>query len=520
MRAQDFLTELFEPGTAFQLEWDGEFGPAEMHATAYDRQGRTISIDFIPINEAGAVEIEFTRGGSYDLTGRGDAPQVMGTVLEAIRQYLTQYNQPPYIVFSAKEASRGSVYGKMVARLARPLGYIAAEPGDPLDLGLLPSSSQQVFMLYRQDLAPAATVDENMDHDQDHRAVPELRAALEARREKLQSATDDQVYDIIDRIMTRIARSHGMSGQKLHDMWVDQYKQVPDTWIMKEADDSDQSAPTHGAVFLGPNAVIVGQTHGKKLKLSPETVEKVKAIAAQHGAWYEGNGMDRELTAGVIDEYKGSWDDDLLSPSIKGYPFQFLYVLFSNIKENDTVEGKIGFDPDSSIFDRILDTQPSTNYFPDRKFDADTLKKFLQSVSEGPYDFVRMSQAPATKKNVTKFFTQGEQLMFPDNWTEYPYRAGRVAKSVNDLRDRFLASRKQGVYVAGGDHLLAVQEFSDQPIVENFADGRGPGRPGDSQRHGIPKGATMAQLQKAARAEGRKGQLARWQINMRRGRKK
>ena len=57
-------------------------------------------------------------------------------------------------------------------------------------------------------------------------------------------------------------------------------------------------------------------------------------------------------------------------------------------------------------------------------------------------------------------------------------------------------------------------------VAENFADGRGPGRPGDSQRHGIPKGATMAQLEKAAKAPGRKGQLARWQINMRRGKKK
>ncbi len=57
-------------------------------------------------------------------------------------------------------------------------------------------------------------------------------------------------------------------------------------------------------------------------------------------------------------------------------------------------------------------------------------------------------------------------------------------------------------------------------VEENFADGKGPGRPGDSQRHGIPKGATIAQLEKAAKAPGRKGQLARWQINMRRGRKK
>jgi hypothetical protein len=65
-----------------------------------------------------------------------------------------------------------------------------------------------------------------------------------------------------------------------------------------------------------------------------------------------------------------------------------------------------------------------------------------------------------------------------------------------------------------------VLEHLEQYVAENFADGKGPGRPGDSQRYGIPKGATMAELEKAARASGRKGQLARWQINMRRGKKK
>jgi hypothetical protein len=61
---------------------------------------------------------------------------------------------------------------------------------------------------------------------------------------------------------------------------------------------------------------------------------------------------------------------------------------------------------------------------------------------------------------------------------------------------------------------------SRQDVGENFADGKGPGRPGDSQRHGIPKNATMAELEKASHAGGRKGQLARWQLNMRRGHKK
>lgn len=300
---------------------------------------------------------------------------------------------------------------------------------------------------------------ESVTEAKNNDAVAELKAALLAKKDQIQSATDDDVYAIIDSMMTRIAKSHDISGKELHDLWVGKYKQIPDKWIMKE---SDEQTSSDNAIFLNPNAVILGQEHGKKLKLSPKIAKKVKDIAEQHGAWYEGNGMDRELTAGIIDDYQGSWDDDLLSPSVKGYPAPFLYVLFSNIKENDTVEGKIGFDPNSSIFDRILSTQPSTNYFPNRRFDADTLRKFLQAVSEGPYDFVRMSQAPATESNVRRFFTLGEQLMFPDNWEEYPYRAGRVAKSVNDLRDRFLATRKQGVYVAGSDHLKAVQQFLDQ----------------------------------------------------------
>jgi GNAT superfamily N-acetyltransferase len=79
------------------------------------------------------------------------------------------------------------------------------------------------------------SVKENTDHDKDDGAVEELRAALLAKQDQLQSATDDQVYDIIDRIMTRIAKSHNISGKKLHDMWVRKYRQIPDTWIMTEA---------------------------------------------------------------------------------------------------------------------------------------------------------------------------------------------------------------------------------------------------------------------------------------------
>jgi 5'(3')-deoxyribonucleotidase len=72
------------------------------------------------------------------------------------------------------------------------------------------------------------------------------------------------------------------------------------------------------------------------------------------------------------------------------------------------------------------------------------------------------------------------------------------------------------------DHLKEKLDYYKrlEKVEENFADGKGPGRPGDSQRHGIPKGATIAQLEKHARRPGRAGQLARWQLNMRRGKKR
>ena len=69
------------------------------------------------------------------------------------------------------------------------------------------------------------------------------------------------------------------------------------------------------------------------------------------------------------------------------------------------------------------------------------------------------------------------------------------------------------------DHYqLGTSDF--KPFDENFADGKKPGRKGISKRVGIPKKATLTQLAKLAKAKGEKGRMARWQLNMRRGKKK
>lgn len=114
---------------------------------------------------------------------------------------------------------------------------------------------------------------ENMDHSKDDQAVPQLKTALLARKEKLQSATDDQVYDIIDKIMTRIAKAHGISGQKLHDMWVDKYGQIPDTWIMKE----------NFADGKGPGKPGDSQRHGIPKKATMAELEKASHASGRKG---------------------------------------------------------------------------------------------------------------------------------------------------------------------------------------------------------------------------------------------
>jgi len=100
------------------------------------------------------------------------------------------------------------------------------------------------------------------------------------------------------------------------------------------------------------------------------------------------------------------------------------------------------------------------------------------------------------------------------SWSIYDVTLGREISRMDNVPWSQADARANELERSTG-HNISVRGLS-----ENFADGKGPGRPGDSQRHGIPKHATMAELEKASHSKGRKGQLARWQLNMRRGKKK
>jgi YD repeat-containing protein len=142
------ITELFDKASGFEIEYEQTAN--SVYATAYDRQGRVISITIGPGGIPGAVDIEFTRGGSFDITGKGDAARVFGTVINVIEYYLNNIDAPKYIIFHGKEGSRGSLYQALINRLASKVGYIQQDPKNaPEDIADYMFSTDGIFLLKR-----------------------------------------------------------------------------------------------------------------------------------------------------------------------------------------------------------------------------------------------------------------------------------------------------------------------------------------------------------------------------------
>jgi hypothetical protein len=89
-----------------------------------------------------------------------------------------------------------------------------------------------------------------------------------------------------------------------------------------------------------------------------------------------------------------------------------------------------------------------------------------------------------------------------------------------DYHSKLSRGHKPDYYQLGTSEFKPFDKSRDEEVEENFADGKKPGRKGISKRVGIPKKPTLTQLAKLAKAKGEKGRMARWQLNMRRGKKK
>jgi predicted chitinase len=149
-KPENKINELFEPDSGYKLEWDDQFGPKEIHARAYDRQGQYIDINFVPVRD-NVTDIEFSKMDNFDLTGKGDEMAIFATVVTAIRRYLKGY-QPKIIVFSGKGEGRGGLYQKMINRLAGQFGYQQFDTSklSPQGQAQLGATGTNVFVLRKK----------------------------------------------------------------------------------------------------------------------------------------------------------------------------------------------------------------------------------------------------------------------------------------------------------------------------------------------------------------------------------
>lgn len=120
------ITELFEPGK----EWKWSFVGSEEAAATFIIGGvrylfkATTSPDYPGIWELEFQDVDRKRWpagdepSKYGLTGTGNSAEVMSTITDILRSFLTKYQgKISQLEFSAEESSRKALYAKMASRL-------------------------------------------------------------------------------------------------------------------------------------------------------------------------------------------------------------------------------------------------------------------------------------------------------------------------------------------------------------------------------------------------------------------
>jgi len=247
------------------------------------------------------------------------------------------------------------------------------------------------------------------------------------------------------------------------------------TDILKEA--LRNEAP-YGVLFLDPNKILVGDNHTDPMPLSKDLQDTILKVAIKYG--YYGEGIGIEYNKGVTRSeiysslknsgarYLGSWDDKIEIPSSEKYAY--IATLFSNPYENDTVEKIMNqVDGGETIFDTLVKTFDLWGQ-PGLGLTAADLKRFLQEMSEKGIDFYDWSQKIISHAELQSFIDAGDKLMWPDNWQEYPNKAGKLARRETIIRDNWLIQKApKGVYFIGAGHLLDIAKMTGKAIVDGHS---------------------------------------------------
>lgn len=156
-----------------------------------------------------------------------------------------------------------------------------------------------------------------------------------------------------------------------------------------------------------------------------------------------------------------------------------------------------------------------------------------KELSDYGYEWYHYADTPEARK----LRKQEEEKIAADNkkWQDEWNKAQEIEQARKKEEEEIRGSRFD--YAGGEEDRAAPQEWDNRTglpkkpyggpgtytVDENFIDKKGPGRPGDSKRHGIKKKSSLASLDKIVKSKNaspRKKQLAHWQANMRRGKAK
>jgi hypothetical protein len=244
--------------------------------------------------------------------------------------------------------------------------------------------------------------------------------------------------------------------------------------LLKEMSANAKNYAPQGVLFLNSNKILVGDNHRDPIKLSKELFDTILKIGKSEGYYSEGIGIQHNpgVMASQIykvlkdskAQYKGSWDDKVKIPEEEKYVY--LATLFSNPTENKRVPTLMSkVKKDKTIFN-LLDRTYDDYTQPGLGLTSSDLKKFLKEISEKGINFIKLSQQPATEKNLQSFIDKGEKLTWPSNWEKYPNKAGQMARRETIIRDTWLIEKAPpGIYFIGSGHLKDISEMSDKKII-------------------------------------------------------
>jgi hypothetical protein len=136
MRVREIIIELFDPKLAIDLEWaeGSDYIAARGYVTVTNPDGYggeygneeevELEVEFgeFPHRNRKEYEVQFKVGGSYDITGGGNANVIFATVIQACKDFVEMYN-PDRLFFTAKEQSRARMYDTITKRVAKQVGW-------------------------------------------------------------------------------------------------------------------------------------------------------------------------------------------------------------------------------------------------------------------------------------------------------------------------------------------------------------------------------------------------------------